>query len=55
MHGDLDPVLDLLAELLRACDRADARGDHALTTAYVRQAIGGPARTNRILAAAGAE
>ena len=50
MFGDLDPVLDRLAELLRACDRADESRGGLVTTANVRHILGGPARTDRILA-----
>jgi hypothetical protein len=49
VFGDLDPVLDRLAELLRACDRADEKRGGLVTTAHVRQIIGGPARTDRVL------
>jgi hypothetical protein len=50
VFGDLDPVLDRLAELLRACDRADDNRDGLVTTANVRQILGGPARIDRVLA-----
>ena len=50
MFGDLDPVLDRLAELLRACDRADESRGGLVTTAHVRQILGGAARTDRVLA-----
>jgi hypothetical protein len=50
VFGDLDPVLDRLAGLLHACDRADDNRGGLVTTANVRQILGGPARTDRVLA-----
>lgn len=53
VFGDLDPLLDRFAELLAACDRADARGDN-VTTALIRQLLGGKATVDRVLAGMGA-
>jgi len=50
VFGDLDPLLDRLAELLRACDRADTDRGGLVTTANVRHILGGPARVDRVLA-----